>query len=212
MLDGQCRWRLLVELGDLVKDIDSFLFSTFGQEELGRLVKIEDNESQEEDEQCHTTENDDKVSPSHVRLCGATRFSCVVCWVLASQNVWVTSIFGDSTVCDTGCGDDSDRLPHGQERYKISSVLRQEFEGDQGVDGNIPSEPDTREEVKPADGLVVVSRSSLQVSLFLSSSLPELTMRVPKIDVIKQVRLNAHFLPMMSTAKPKPKAPMLMSQ
>jgi len=144
-----------------VKNIDSFLFSTLGQEELGRLVEIEDNESQEEDEQCHATENDDKVSPSHVGLCGATRFSCVVCWVLASQNVWVTSIFGDSTVCDTGCGDDSDRLPHGQKRYKISTILRQEFESDQGVDRNIPSEPDTRQEVKTADGLVIVSRSSL---------------------------------------------------
>lgn len=29
------------------------------------------------------------------------------------------------------------------------------------------------------------------------------------MEVIKQVKLNAHFLPMISTAKPKPKAPIL---
>jgi len=39
--------------------------------------------------------------------------------------------------------------------------------------------------------------------------LDKLTIKRPKIEVIKQVKLNAHFLPIMSTAKPKPKAPIL---
>lgn len=32
-------------------------------------------------------------------------------------------------------------------------------------------------------------------------------MRVPKTQVIRQVRLNAHFRPIMSTRRPKKKAP-----
>jgi len=37
----------------------------------------------------------------------------------------------------------------------------------------------------------------------------ELTIKVPKIEVIRHVKLKAHFLPIISTAKPKPKAPIL---
>lgn len=39
-----------------------------------------------------------------------------------------------------------------------------------------------------------------------------LTIKRPKIEVIRQVRLKAHFLPMMSTEKPKPNAPILNRQ
>lgn len=115
MLNGECRWGLLVELGDFVKNIYSFLFLALGQEELGRLLEVEDEISKEENEQSHATEDDKQISPSHVGLSGTACPLPGVSWVLTSQDLWITSVFGDSAVGDTRGGYDSNGLPHGKE-------------------------------------------------------------------------------------------------
>jgi hypothetical protein len=147
MLNGECRWGLPVEFGDSVKDIDSFLLFTLGQQELGRLVEVENEESQEENEKSHSSEDDEEISPTHVGLSGTTCFSGREFGVLAAQNIGITSVFGNSTVSDTGSSDHTDWLPHGEERNEVSSVLGEEFESDQGVDGDVSTKTNTRQEI-----------------------------------------------------------------
>jgi len=124
VLYGECGWGLLVEFGDLVENIDSFLLLALGQEELGRLVEVENKVSEEEDEQSHAAEDDKQISPSHVGLSGAACPLTGVSWVLTSQNIWIASVFGDGAVGDTRSSDNTNRLPHGEERYEVSSILR----------------------------------------------------------------------------------------
>lgn len=66
MLNCQGWWGRFVELGDLVQHFDSFGFSTLAQQEFWRLIKSEDEETKEEDCQCHTSENNALISPTHI--------------------------------------------------------------------------------------------------------------------------------------------------
>ena len=82
-LDGEDRWCLLVELCDLVEDIDGFLLLASTEEELGRLVELEDKVAEEEDGKGHGAENNDQVSPPHIAADGAacdTIGDRVACW------------------------------------------------------------------------------------------------------------------------------------
>ena len=87
-------------------------------------MEVEDEVSEEEDEQSHAAEDDKQISPSHVGLSGAACPLTGVSWVLTTQDLWIASVFGDSAVGDTRSGDNTNWLPHGEERYEVSSVLR----------------------------------------------------------------------------------------
>jgi hypothetical protein len=75
------------------------------------------------------------------------------------------------------------------------------------VDACSPSEADGRQEVDATNRLVVVLGGGL--SALATNTAKELTSSMPNIEVIRQVRLNAHLRPITSTRRPKPSAPML---
>lgn len=124
MLDSKGRRWLSVELGDLVEDIDSFLLFALGQEKLGRFVKVEDEESDEKDQKSDTSQDTDQNPPAGIGSNSTAGLSDPEVGSTTRLERWIASVFSDSTVGDTGCGDDSDWLPEGQERDEVSTVLR----------------------------------------------------------------------------------------
>lgn len=103
-------------------------------------VELEDKESETEHDQSHTTKGDDKVSPAHV---AGDRAACCAfgeIWISTIRQLDVTSVPSSCTVGEPRGSDDTDRLPHGQQRHEESTVLGQKLEGDQGVDGNVSTE------------------------------------------------------------------------
>lgn len=141
-LDGQ-RWRRhAIKFGDTVKHIDSFLLFTLAEQVLWRLLETEDEEPQEEDREGDTTEDDQEVAPAHVASGSAASFTG--CNRSAGFEIHVASIFGNSAVGDRAAKHDADRLPHRQESEQESTVLRQELEGDRGVDGDLSAETELK--------------------------------------------------------------------
>lgn len=156
----QGRWGRTVETSDRVQDVDCFLFFTLAEQILGRFTEIEDDKSEEEDEQGDGPERDQQVSPAHVTPLGTTRRASRRDH--ARRKTGVASVFGYKPVRDSARDDNADGLPERQERKEVSFVLRQEFEGDGGVDRDLTAETESGERGHGADCVIVVHGGSLQ--------------------------------------------------
>jgi len=66
-----------------------------------------------------------------------------------------------SAVRDTRGCNDTNGLPQREESNKESTVLRDEFQSDGGIDGDVSPETNTGEKVDTADCTIVVLGSSL---------------------------------------------------
>ena len=75
MLHGQLGRRHPVELGNLVQDVDGLFLLSTPDEILGRLVEVENEESDDEDQEGDTAENTAADPPSVVGTRAATRFT-----------------------------------------------------------------------------------------------------------------------------------------
>lgn len=158
ILRRQSRWGLLVELGNRMQHIDSFLVAASTDEEFRRFVEVEDEVAQEEDHEGHAAEDDHFVAPAHVVLDAAAGDAGGD--GLAGGEGGVGTVLCGCTVGDAGGGDDTDGLPDGEKRNQVTTALRQELERDCGVDGDVTTETEGGEKVDSADGAVVVHRRS----------------------------------------------------
>jgi hypothetical protein len=157
ILCRQSRRCLLVELGNRVQHINSLLIATSADEELRGFVEVEDEVSQEEDHESHATEHDDFITPSHVVLDAAAGAAGGV--VVAGRKCRIRPVLRGCAVSYAGCGHDTNGLPDGKQRDKVTAALGEELERDGGVDGNVTTETEGGEEVDSADGAIVVHGS-----------------------------------------------------
>lgn len=133
-----------VESGNVVQDIDRLLLSTFTEEELGRFVEFENEESEEEHGEGHTTQDDDGVSPTHVAANGAARFARFEEIAATRFKLDIASVFGGGSKGDGTGHHHTDWLPEGEEGDEVSPGLRHELEGDSSIDGDVAAQANAR--------------------------------------------------------------------
>jgi hypothetical protein len=126
-IQRQSRGRRAIEFRNVVQDLNSFGISPATEQELGRLIKVKHEITQEEDGERHTSQHNDIVAPAHVAGNSAARLSCADGF--AAREFGVAAPFGvcGSSVGDGGGDDDANRLPHGEEGHEEAAVLREEF-------------------------------------------------------------------------------------
>lgn len=71
MSNSQNRRSGLVEFGNLVQNFDSLCLSASADQKFGRFAEGKDKVAQKEDDQSHTSKDDERVSPAHVAGHGA---------------------------------------------------------------------------------------------------------------------------------------------
>lgn len=156
VLHGQLGGWHLVEPSNLVQDVDGLLLLSTTDEVLGRLVEVENEESDDEDQEGDTTENTAADPPSVVATRGTARRAV---GDLGTSRKWRfgcgTSVLWDCAKGDSRGDDDTDGLPHGKQREEISTVLRQKLEG---CERTRLDQPRVRyEEMTTEDSLMVAS-------------------------------------------------------
>lgn len=72
IFNSQCGRLSTIEFGDFVQNIDCILLTTLADEELGGLMKPEDEVPSAENCKCHGTNDSYHVSPAHVAGDGTT--------------------------------------------------------------------------------------------------------------------------------------------
>ena len=91
--------------------------------------------------------------------------------------------------------------------------MRQELKRDSCINGDIPAQTDARKKIDAADCTIVVYARGLKRSVTngveIGYSGRQRTRSMPKIEVIRHEKLNAHLRPKISETKPNKKAPIL---
>jgi hypothetical protein len=127
-----------VELGNLVQNVDCLCVSSSADEELGRLAEGEDKETQEEDKQGSASEDDERVSPTHVAAGSATGS-----FASAAGGIFcIATPLGPCScaVGDQRCNNDTNGLPQREESDEEAAVLGKKLEGDGCVNGDVAAE------------------------------------------------------------------------
>lgn len=152
--DGQGRWCCAVELGDFVQNFNGLGLPAFADQKLGRFVELEHEVSEEEDEQSHASQDDHGVAPADVaRNCATLRS---ILDRVASRQRCAATPFGGGPVGDRRGHNHTDRLPHGKQEHQEASILREKFQRNCRVDGDVASKADRCEEVNATNSAVVV--------------------------------------------------------
>lgn len=144
----------LINLGHMLQDLNSLLILTTIHEVLRRLLEVEDDESQEEDEQRDGTESEHQIAPSHIVRFPAARLTLSnnVAGGQLEPSIWVGNsevgsarVVGNEAICYSTADGDTDRLEDREKRKHEALVLRNEFKADGGVDGDVATNAESIE-------------------------------------------------------------------
>lgn len=150
-----------------MEDVDGVLLTALAQEEFWRFVELEEEESCEKYSKCHHANDNDFISPTHIARDRTAGLS--VSDGMTGGKVDVASILSSCSVCDSGGDYHADGLPHAQKCYEVALALRQKFECNRGVNGNVASKSNACEEVNTDECAVIVLACGLCESVkFLS--------------------------------------------
>ena len=135
MLDGQCRDPAVLFRNGM-DDPHGFFILSNRNEELGRLVHREEEESKSPEEEHHRAEGVHRVTPA--RVCVAVAAVAVDAYALG-----IARVLGDEDPADERGDDLSHRPPNTQESEEVFVRVRNELEEDGAVEDHVACGTDT---------------------------------------------------------------------
>jgi hypothetical protein len=160
----------LVDLCHVLKNLNGLRILTAVDKEFRRLLEVEDDESQEEDEQRDATKREHQVSPSHVVFLAAAwltgiddiaRFQYKAILVCDGE-VGVARVLRDEAVCNSAANRDTDGLEDREEREHETLVLRDELEADGRVNRDIAPNAESIEGSNNKEGTIRAAASKTE--------------------------------------------------
>jgi hypothetical protein len=160
----------LVDLCHVLKNLNGLRILAAVDKEFRRLLEVEHDESQEEDEQRDATKREHQVSPSHVVLLAAawlTGFDDVAglqykAVRIRDGEIRVARVLRDEAVCNGAADRDTDGLEDREEREHETLVLRDELEADGRINGDIAPNAESIEGSNNKEGTICAAASKTE--------------------------------------------------
>lgn len=164
-LQGQVA-RSLVDSGHVLQRLDGLRVLAAIEEKLGRLPEVEDDEAQDEDAQRDGPEGEEEMSPARVGGAGAA-VGARGDVATRGQRVGLGEVGRAGLVRNKGKGDDAadddaDGLEDGQAGEEEALVLRDELEGNGGVDGDVSAHAKANKGREDQEGGVTVGSTQAE--------------------------------------------------
>jgi hypothetical protein len=160
----------LVDLCHVLKNLNGLRILTAVNKEFRRLLEVENDESQEEDEQRDATKREHQVSPAHVVLFAAAWLTGIddvarlqyKAILIRNGEVGLARVFRDEAVRDSAGDCDTDGLEDREEREHETLVLRDELEADGRVNGDIAPNAESIEGSNNKEGTIRAAASKTE--------------------------------------------------